>query len=50
MSLEETIAYVREDEIIEITAKAIRLRKIELDSGKRKTVRANQQRCTAQQQ
>ena len=38
MSLEEVIAYVREDEIIEITAKAIRLRKIELDSGKRKTL------------
>lgn len=37
MSLEEVIAYVREDEIIEVTGKSIRLRKIELDASKRKT-------------
>jgi GTP-binding protein len=37
MSLEEVIAYVRDDEIIEVTPKSIRLRKKELDAGKRKT-------------
>lgn len=36
MSLEETIAYVADDEIIEITPKTLRLRKGELDSGRRK--------------
>lgn len=35
MSLEEVIAYVRDDEIIEVTGKSIRLRKIELDGNKR---------------
>lgn len=38
MTLEECIAYVRDDEIIEITTSAIRLRKIELDSGRRQTM------------
>lgn len=37
MSLEETIAYVADDEIIEITPKSIRLRKSELESSKRKS-------------
>jgi GTP-binding protein len=36
MSLEETIAYVADDEIIEITPKTVRLRKSELDSTRRK--------------
>jgi len=36
LSLEEVIAYVRDDEIIEVTTKSIRLRKIELDNNKRK--------------
>lgn len=36
MSLEETIAYVANDEIIEVTPKSIRLRKFELDSNVRK--------------
>lgn len=36
MSLEESIAYVADDEIIEITPKSIRLRKAELNSSLRK--------------
>ncbi|KAI9298591.1 GTP-binding protein TypA [Neoconidiobolus thromboides FSU 785] len=36
MSLEEVIAYVAPDEIIEVTPKSIRLRKKELDPSKRK--------------
>lgn len=37
MSLEETIAYVADDEIIEITPKSVRLRKAELNSTLRKS-------------
>jgi len=37
MSLEETIAYVTDDEIIEITPKAVRLRKSELDANRRRS-------------
>ena len=36
MTLEEAIGYVQSDELIEVTPSAIRLRKAELDSGKRK--------------
>lgn len=45
MSLEEVIAYVRDDEIIEVTGKSIRLRKIELDGNKRKAVSGRTRRC-----
>jgi len=48
MSLEEVIAYVRDDEIIEVTSKSIRLRKIELDANKRKALekqRANRKKA-----
>lgn len=37
MGLEESIAYVADDEIIEITPKMIRLRKSELDSSRRRS-------------
>ena len=37
MTLEEAIGYVQSDELIEVTPSAIRLRKAELDSGKRKS-------------
>lgn len=37
MTLEEAIGYVQSDELIEVTPTAIRLRKAELDSGKRKS-------------
>jgi len=36
MSLEKALAYVGEDELVEITPKSIRLRKIYLDSNERK--------------
>ena len=36
MSLEEAIAYIDNDELVEVTPKAIRLRKIHLDSHERK--------------
>ena len=36
MSLEEMIAFVRDDEVIEVTGKSIRLRKKILDAGERK--------------
>ncbi len=35
MSLDQTIEFISEDELVEITPKSIRLRKMELDSGKR---------------
>ncbi|XP_057955172.1 uncharacterized protein LOC131149100 [Malania oleifera] len=39
MTLEEAIGYVASDELIEVTPKAIRLRKRYLDANKRKTMR-----------
>ncbi len=36
MSLEKALAYVGEDELVEITPKSIRLRKIYLDPNERK--------------
>ena len=50
MSLEEMIAYVRDDEVIEVTASSIRLRKKILDAGERKRVdrnRAQRKRANA---
>lgn len=38
MTLEEAIGYVASDELIEVTPKAIRLRKRYLDVSKRKTM------------
>lgn len=35
MSVEELIGYMADDEVIEVTPKSVRLRKEELDSGKR---------------
>jgi GTP-binding protein len=36
MSLEEAIAYINDDELVEVTPKAIRLRKRHLDANERK--------------
>ncbi len=36
MSLEEALSYIQDDELVEVTPSTIRLRKKELDSGKRK--------------
>lgn len=43
MGLEECIAYVGEDELVEVTRPAIRLRKVELDMGKRMKNKNNRQ-------
>ena len=36
MTLEQAISYIEEDELVEVTPKSIRLRKIYLDSNERK--------------
>ena len=36
MSLEQAIAYIQDDERVEVTPKSIRLRKVYLDSTERK--------------
>ena len=41
-SLEDIIAYIRDDELVEVTPKDLRIRKKELDSTVRKTQRKNQ--------
>ena len=48
MSLEEVIAYVRDDETIEVTSKSIRLRKKLLDPNERK--KATQSKKSIQKQ
>jgi GTP-binding protein len=42
MTLEKSLAYIQEDELVEVTPKSIRLRKIQLDPVQRK--RADKQR------
>lgn len=42
MSLEETIAYMRSDELVELTPKSIRLRKAILDQGERRRIKRDQ--------
>jgi GTP-binding protein len=39
MSLEEMIAYMRSDELVELTPKSIRLRKAILDQGERRRLK-----------
>ena len=39
MSLDQSIEFIAEDELVEVTPKSIRLRKMELDPSKRATVR-----------
>jgi GTP-binding protein len=39
MSLEDAIAYIREDELVEVTPKHIRMRKKILSQGQRETMR-----------
>ncbi|MBI2278523.1 MAG: translational GTPase TypA [Candidatus Brennerbacteria bacterium] len=39
LSLEDSLAYIGDDEMVEITPKSIRIRKIYLDEGERKKVR-----------
>ena len=38
MSLEQALAYIQDDELVEVTPKSIRLRKVYLDSNERKRV------------
>ena len=42
LSLDQCIEFIAEDELIEITPESIRLRKIELDSTKRKRASHNE--------
>lgn len=39
MSIEEAICYIRDDELLEITPRQVRIRKKELDKGGRERVR-----------
>jgi GTP-binding protein len=38
LSLDQAIEFIAEDEFVEITPKSMRLRKMELDAGKRATL------------
>jgi GTP-binding protein len=46
LSLDQCIEFIAEDELVEVTPKAIRLRKMELDAGKRSAVRKKEQVVT----
>jgi GTP-binding protein len=39
LTLEEALAFIREDELVEVTPKSIRLRKLILDKNARKNAR-----------
>ena len=39
LSLDQSIEFIAEDELVEITPQSIRLRKMELDQGKRLSAR-----------
>ena len=44
LSLDQALEYIREDECVEVTPDVVRLRKLELDAGKReKTTRQRKQ-------
>ena len=50
LTVEELIGYMADDEVIEITPKSVRLRKEELDSGKReRAARAKKKQMKALQ-
>lgn len=38
-SLEEAISYIRDDELVEVTPKHIRIRKVILDQGERRRIK-----------
>lgn len=38
-SLEEAISYIRDDELVEVTPKQIRIRKVILDQGERRRIK-----------
>jgi len=43
-SLEEAITYIREDELVEVTPKWIRIRKRILDQGERRRIKRNEKK------
>jgi GTP-binding protein len=49
LSLDQCIEYIAEDELVEITPKNIRLRKMELDAGKRATLRNKEKWAIAEE-
>jgi GTP-binding protein len=44
LSLEQALEFIREDEAVEVTPKSIRLRKVELEAGKRQTMSSRRKR------
>jgi GTP-binding protein TypA/BipA len=44
LSLEQALEFIRDDECVEVTPKSIRLRKVELSSGKRQTLSSRRKR------
>jgi GTP-binding protein len=49
MSLDQSIEFIAEDELAEITPKNVRLRKMELDAGKRATLRNKEKWAIAEE-
>jgi GTP-binding protein len=49
MSLDQSIEFIAEDELAEITPKNVRLRKMELDAGKRATMRNKEKWAIAEE-
>jgi GTP-binding protein len=49
LSLDQCIEYIAEDELVEITPKNIRLRKMELNAGKRATLRNKEKWAIAEE-
>jgi GTP-binding protein len=44
LSLEQALEFTREDECVEVTPTSIRLRKVELDAGKRQSLNSRRKR------
>jgi GTP-binding protein len=44
LSLEQALEFIRDDECVEVTPKSIRLRKVELDAGKRQSLSSRRKR------
>jgi GTP-binding protein len=47
LSLEQALEFIRDDEAVEVTPKAIRLRKVELSASKRQSAASRRKRAQA---
>ena len=47
LSLDQALEFIREDECVEVTPKNVRLRKVELNAGKRQTQQSRKNRGLA---